>query len=340
MTRGALLAASQLPASQQRPTCSSPSLLSQLEELPATQIVKDAAVVADQIKRRSPSNPKGPDTAVLFLSNSKYELRFEEMIKTWSDFAGKDSLVMAALDNATDIYFRSRGIKTVRVMPEDMTPERSMREAVLQTKVVVPYVFLLKGVRVVMVEMDIFCRANPLQSLDMATADIIVSEHDYCEEVNVGFWIAYPTCPAIDSFRRMQAWVRNPDRTGAYCDGAFDQKLIHFAWLGHGALSANSSSNCRDFSQRDQVFNPRADRPVALERIGFHDIMHWAPPWDPRPDPETWPPNSSQPVCVHIWSAFGPPQDQILYGYRRGWFPAGSKREVTDVLSKARENVD
>lgn len=123
-----------------------------------------------------------------------------------------------------------------------------------------------------MVEMDIFCRSNPLR-LDMGTADIIVAEHNYCEEVNVGFWIAYPTCPVIDSFHRLQTWVHSSKRASAYCDAAFDQKLIHFAWLGQGPLSANSSSKCRVFSQRDQIFDPRADTPVALQRISYHDIM-------------------------------------------------------------------
>ena len=333
MARSALPAITQLLAPHQRqPMCRSPALLSRLE-VPATQMVRDATAVAERIKEEAWSTQEEVPTAVLLLSDSKYELRFEEMIKTWSEFASKGSLVMAALDDATDVYFRSRGIKTIRVMPDDMSPERSMREAVLQTKVVIPYVFLLKEVRVVMVEMDIFCRSNPLR-LDSGTADIIVAEHNYCEEVNVGFWIAYPTCPAIDSFRRMQAWVRNPGRTHAYCDGAFDQKLIHFAWLGHGALSANSSSPCHDFSQRDQIFDPRANTPVALERISYHDMMHWAPPWDPRPDPETWPRTSSQPVCVHIWSAFGSPPDQIQYGYRRGWFPNGSERAAKYALKE------
>lgn len=196
-----------------------------------------------------------------------------------------------------------------------------------------PHVFLLNRLRVIMVEMDIYCRSNPLH-LDNGTADILVSEHSYCEEVNVGFWIAHPTCPVIDSFRRMQAWASSPNRTHAYCDGAFDQKLIHYAWFGHGALSPDSHSSCRDFSQREQVFNPYTDQPVAIERISFDNIMHWAPPWIQPPDPETWPSNSSDPICVHIWSGFGPPNAQVWYGYGRQWFPPISEKAAGAAIGR------
>jgi hypothetical protein len=303
-------------------------------QLSKTQIIMDSVEVADQIKLEQESSHTQVPTVVLFLSDSKYQLRFEEMINTWSHFAGgKDRLVMAALDEATEAYFQSRGVKTVRVFPELLDAERSVREAVLRAKVEVSYVFLLKGLRVVMVEMDIYCRSNPL-GLDTGTAELLVTEHDYCEEVNVGFWIAYPTCPILDSFRRMQAWVGSQNRTHAYCDGAFDQKLMHFAWLGDGALSAGSGSACRNFEQRDQVFDPNIDKAVALERISFRHIMHWAPPWVQPPDLDSWPNNSADPLCVHIWSGFGPPLSQIRYGYRRNWFPSVSKEEAEIALGQ------
>lgn len=310
-------------------TCDSSSISFELAEMTTSQMANDAADIADSIKNDAQLSGQVP-TAVLLLSDSKYELRFAEMIKTWSKFAGKDNLVMVALDDATDRHFQQQGIKTVRVMPEDAKPENTVREAVLQTKVVVPCVFLLKGVRVVMVEMDIYCRANPL-IIDNGTADIVVAEHNYCEEVNVGFWIAYPTCPVIDSFRRMQAWVANPNRQGAYCDGAFDQKLMHYAWLGHGALSEGSHSSCRNFTERDKIFDARVDRPVNLERVSYEDLMHW--PLSGH-NLETWPSNSSDPKCVHIWSGFGPPREQILYGYRRGWFPPDADREAKNALGQ------
>ena len=162
-----------------------PSLASyHLEQINARQIVRGAADVADQVKSRSPSNAKGIPTVVLFLSDAKYEVRFPEMIKTWSQFAGKSSLVMLALDNATDVFCQSQGLQTIRVFPEEIEPEHSIREAVLQAKVVVQYVFLLKGVRVVMVVMDIYCRSNPLR-FDNGTAEILVTEHDNTREVNV-----------------------------------------------------------------------------------------------------------------------------------------------------------
>lgn len=303
-----------------------------------TQIVRDAAIVADKIKQElSPSHHGVPTTVVLFLSDSKYEPRFEEMINTWSHFVGsKASLVMAALDEATDAYFRAQDVKTIRVFPQDLdSAEPSIREAVLRAKVEVPYTFLRKGLRIVMVEMDIYCSSNPL-ILDKGQSELLVTQHDYDNEVNVGFWIAYPACPVVDAFRRMQAWVNSQNRTDAYCDGAFDQKLMHYAWLGEGALSAGSHSSCRDFAQRAEIFDPVSDKRVRLERIPVERIMHWAPPWVQAPDPETWPPRSNaasqDPTCVHIWTAFGPPDAQMRYGYRRGWYPSVSKREAGMAL--------
>lgn len=116
------------------------------------------------------------------------------------------------------MYFRAQGIQTIRVVPEEVEPEYSMREAVLQARVVVPYVFLLKGMRVVVLEMDIYCRSNPLR-FDNGTAEIVVTEHDSTREVNVRFCIAYPTCAVIDSFSRMQAWATDAAREGAYATG-------------------------------------------------------------------------------------------------------------------------
>ena len=323
-----------LAAPHPRP-CHSPSTSSYWEQLPRTQIIADAAEVAERIKAEArQSHDKELPTAVLFLSDFRYAPRFDEMIKTWSKFAGgKSGIVMAALDEATEAYFQERGVKTVRILPELLDAEKSVREAVLRAKVEVPYVFLLEGLRVLMVEMDIYCRSNPLH-LDKGTADVLVAEHDYCEEVNVGFWIAYPTCPVIDSFWRMQAWTTSPNRTHAYCDGAFDQKLMHFAWLGHGALSADSHSSCREFAQRNQVFDLRINKPIKLGRISFQDIMHWTPPWVAPPDPETWPSNPSNPICVHIWSAHGSPDAQMRYGYRRKWFPLTSEREAEIALGQ------
>ena len=160
-----------------------PSLASyHLEQINARQIVRGAADVADQVKSRSPSNAKGIPTVVLFLSDAKYEVRFPEMIKTWSQFAGKSSLVMLALDNATDVFCHPRVSRPSACSPR--RSEHSIREAVLQAKVVVPYVFLLKGMWVVMVEMDIYCRSNPLR-FDNGTAEILVTEHDNTREVNV-----------------------------------------------------------------------------------------------------------------------------------------------------------
>ena len=256
---------------------------------------------------------------------------------------GKGGLVMAALDNRTEAYFQRRGIETIRVFPEDFSGDPYIAEAVLHSKVEIPYVFLLKGLRVVMVEMDIFCRANPLL-LDTGTADVVVSEHGNSAEVNVGFWVAYPTCPVIDAFRRMRAWATDPQRRNAYCDGAFDQKIMHYAWLGTGALSPRSKSKCRHFSQRDQLFDPRVDSPVALEMISYQRIMHWMEDdhdddvndddnaeggsRDPDLEAKAWAPNSTDTVCVHLWSSFGSPHAQAQYGYQHSWYPPESEREA------------
>lgn len=311
--------------------CPFRSIAAYLEKLPKTQhLIGDSIEMADRIQAEFRQSLDVP-TAVLFLSDSKYEMRFDEMINTWAHFVGSEgNLIMAAIDEATHVYFQKRGIKSVRVFPGHLAAEQSVREAVLRAKVEVPYVFLLRGLRVVMVEMDIYCRANPLR-LDNGKVDILVSEHNYCEEVNVGFWVAHPTCPAIESFRRMRAWAINPNRTHAYCDGAFDQKLMHYAWLGSGPLSAGSHTACAAFAQRDQVFDPRTDEPVALDRIRFEDIMHWTSP----PDPETWPLNNGTgPICVHLWSGFGPPTAQMRYGYRRRWFPPSSERQAEVALGR------
>lgn len=120
---------------------------------------------------------------------------------------------------------------------DTLNMERSIREAVQGGSALR---FAAPRLRVVMVEMDIYCRSNPLR-LDNGTADMLVSEHDTSEEVIVGFWITYPSCTVIDSFRRMYTWVANPKRTNAYCDGAFDQKLMLLRGLG---LSAGSHSAC------------------------------------------------------------------------------------------------
>lgn len=302
-----------------------------LKQINARRIVKGAAEVAEQVKRGSPSNREGTPTVVLFLSDAKYGVRFPEMIKTWSHFVGKSSLVMLALDDATDALFRAQGIPTIRVIPEEMKLEQSIREAVLQAKVVVPYVFLLKGLRVVMVEMDVYCRSNPLR-FDNGTAEILVTEHDKhsdSREVNVGFWIAHPTCPVIDSFRRMQAWATDPHRKFAYCDEAFDQKLMHFAWLGGGPIAAGSKTRCQRFSQRNQIFDPRVDKPLAVQSISFEHIMHWNDP--PAQDRDTWP-NSPNTICVHLWSGFGNATAQARYGYAHGWYPPESETEAKEAM--------
>ena len=303
-----------------------------LKQISARRIVKGAAEAADKVKRGSSSNPEGPPTVVLFLSDAKYGVRFPEMIKTWSHFAGgKSSLVMLALDDATDAFFRAEGIPTIRLVPEEIEPEHSIREAVLQAKLVVPYVFLLKGMRVVMVEMDVYCRSNPLR-FDNGTAEILVTAHDERDksrEVNVGFWVAHPTCPVIDSFRRMQAWATDPHRKGAYCDEAFDQKLMNFAWLGTGPVSAGSKTRCQRFPQRDRIFDPRVDKPVALHSISFEHIMHWTDP--PDQDRDTWP-NNPNTICVHLWSGFGKPTAQARYGYAHGWYPPESESEAKEAM--------
>lgn len=314
---------------------------SKMAALRRQQHTTDAAQVAQRIKLEArASGDEALPTAVLLLSNTNYEARFEEVISTWADFAGgQEKLVLAALDQATASYFRGRGIKTVRVYPQNMDAEQSVREAVLRAKIEVPHIFLQHGLKVVVAEMDVFCRANPLL-LDPGTAEVLTTEHIDSEEVNVGFFVAYPTPRVVDSFRRMRAWATNPGRTLAYCDGAFDQKVMHYAWLGQGALSRRHSiyTFCRYFSQRDQLFDPRKNEPVALERIGFDQIMHWTP----DSDPEDWPPRdaSTTPTCVHIWSGFGPPANQTRFAYGHGWFPPASEQAAMAALERLERAQD
>ena len=270
-----------------------------LEHDNAPRIVKDAVKAADRVEQSEAET--GVPTVVLFLTDAKYEVPFPEMVQTWSHFAGKGSLVMLALSNATDVHFRAQGIQTIRGVPEEVDPEQTMREAVLQAKVVVPYVFLVKGMRVVMVEMDIYCRSSPLR-FDNGTAEILVTEHDNTREVNFAFWIAYPTCLVIDAFRKMQVWVTDPAREDAYCDAAFDQKLMHFAWLGDGPVAAGSNTACQSFARRLRIFDPAVNKPLALQRISFEHVMHWTNP----ADRDAWPSNPNT-TCVHLWSAFGNP---------------------------------
>ncbi len=342
------------PREQQQSTPFASSLF-RWESFAQSRLTREAAAVAHRIKAKVPPPSHGQTlpTAIVFLSDWKYSVRFDEMVSTWSHFAGgKGGLVMAALDNRTEAYFQRRGIETIRVFPEDFSGDPYIAEAVLHSKVEIPYVFLLKGLRVVMVEMDIFCRANPLL-LDTGTADVVVSEHGNSAEVNVGFWVAYPTCPVIDAFRRMRAWATDPQRRNAYCDGAFDQKIMHYAWLGTGALSPRSKSKCRHFSQRDQLFDPRVDSPVALEMISYQRIMHWMEDdhdddvndddnaeggsRDPDLEAKAWAPNSTDTVCVHLWSSFGSPHAQAQYGYQHSWYPPESEREAKHALARLNE---
>ena len=65
---------------------------------------------------------------------------------------------------------------------------------------------MLQGLRVVMLEMEIYCRSNPLR-LANGTADVLVLEHNTSDEVNVGFWIAYLSCTMIDVYRRIYTWA-------------------------------------------------------------------------------------------------------------------------------------
>ena len=317
-----------------RPRMCHSASASLLAKVGRTQIIDEAVEAAKKILNETASSNYGSPTVVLLISDAKYHVRFEEMIRTWSHFVDRRSLVMVALDEATETFFQSRGVKTIRMFPDTLDTERSIREAVLRAKVEVPYVMLLKGLRVVMVEMDIYCRSNPLH-LDKGTADVLVSEHNTNLEVNVGLWIAYPTCAVIHSFGRMYAWVMNPTRMNAYCDAAFDQKLMHFAWIGSGALSAGSHSACREFAQRDQVFNPFLDERVVLQRIPFERVMHWTNP----SDPEAWPENPET-ICVHIWSGYGPPDAQIQYGYGHQWFPSVAEKEANIAIRHLHGNME
>lgn len=300
-----------------------------------TQHTTDAAQVADRIRFEAPAG-QGMPLAVLLLSDAKYEARFDEMIATWYHFANRSSLVMAALDRPTETYFRARGVPTVRVFPDNFDAEQSVREAVLRAKVEVPFVFLSRGLRIAVVEMDIFCRSSPLL-LDRGEAEVLTTEHADNDEPNVGFFVAYPTPRVVDAFRRMRAWATNPNRTLAYCDGAFDQKLMHYAWLGEGALSRRhpSGSFCRYFSQRNQLFDPARDASVTLARIGFSEVMHWVGEADAGGNwPATDPSASEPPVCVHLWSSFGSPEEQTRYAYSHGWFPPISKPEAEAALAR------
>ena len=186
-----------LPAPHLR-QCHSPTTSSYWEQLPRTQIIADSAKVAERIKAEARwTHDKEFPTAVLFLSDSKYTPRFDEMIKTWSKFAGgKSGLVMAALDEATEAYFQERGVKTVRILPELLDAEKSVREAVLRAKVEVPYVFLLKGLRVVMVEMDIYCRSSPLH-LDKGTADVLSRNTTIARKSMSAFGSRTPRVPLL-----------------------------------------------------------------------------------------------------------------------------------------------
>jgi hypothetical protein len=282
-----------------------------------TRITRAAGVVADTIIRNW-RRKEGP-TAIVLLSNAKYRPRFDEMIATWSNFLSRDAIVMAALDDDTYTYFQTKGIHAIHVFPDNKS---TMHEAIMRAKVELPYGMLLHGMRVVMVEMDVYCRSNPLV-LDTGLSDVFVSAHaDSNEEVNIGFWIAHPSCEVIDSFRRMHVWITSPNREGAYCDHHFDQKLMHFAWLGNGSLSPGARSRCQGsgFPQRDQLFDPRFNDPVALRRIPVDDIMHWPVR------------NTSNPICVHIWSGYGPASAQMIYGYRHKWVPKSSEKHANNAL--------
>ena len=102
---------------------------------------------------------------------------------------------------------------------------------------------------------------------------------------------------------------------------------MHFAWLGDGPVSAGSNTACQSFAQRYRIFDPRVDKPVALQRISFEHVMHWANP----SDRDTWPNNPST-TCVHLWSGFGDPTAQARYGYAHGWFPPESENEAKETM--------
>jgi len=91
------------------------------------------------------------------------------------------------------------------------------------------------------------------------------------------------------------------------------------------ADSAGSHSFCREFAQRDQLYDPHTDVPVPLDRINIQDFMHWA--LRPYSDPEMWP-SPLNPICAHIWSGYGPPQAQVQYGNRRKWVPSISQNQA------------
>lgn len=260
----------------------------------------------DWINKIKETNNK---TVIYSLSDINYKSRFEEMIKTFN--TSKACFAMCALDKETNTFFLSKNIPTVLLDKE----EDNFNHLVCISKFLLTKVLLNNGFNVIMSEADIFWKIDVTDLFNDDDKELIVSQHTYDPEVNIGFYRVISNINTINFFNNLMDWIYDPKFN--YTEDIY--KNIYLKKKPHLAVDQKifdyALRNVRDrLESIGHFFSNDSLNKLSSVKIGWgyldtNILMHW---------PIHYPNNYKG---VHIWSGYNKnPYMQIQYAHSNGWF--------------------
>ena len=252
---------------------------------------------------------KGKKTIIYSLSDINYKNRFEEMIKTFD--CENSCFCMCSFDEETHEYFSKKDIPSILLNKT----KNNFKMLVLVSKFLLSYALVLNGFDVILSEADIFWKEDIVKICNNYTKSVLVSQHSYCDEVNIGFIRFLSNQQTINFLKNLLDFIYSDnygfkkriyqkkyiEKNYCYCA---DQKLFDY--------SLRKSGN-KDFTYHYKFNNICLEKlksvPIDWEYLDCDILMHY---------PISFPNNHKG---IHIWSgAFKEPWKQIEFAHNHNFY--------------------